>query len=195
MEGLSPYDYPESVYLEADATAKADLAPESWVVNSAKVYVKDHAAAFGTYSDYLEVAYETGVTVDKDVDWLFGTGGQKLLYTITLENEGPEDALNVEMYDPLSEYLVIDAATITATGSIDNAWYTDGAVQWVGDIPTGDSVVITFECAISEDAPHGWALINAAMILGSDNAYPDIWYDSAATEVFGGLVFFPLVAK
>jgi uncharacterized repeat protein (TIGR01451 family) len=186
--------YP-AVWLDLGATADAGLAPDSLVKNSAKVYIKDHQAAYGTFSDYLWVAYETGVTVDKDVDWLWRSPEQVLKYTVTLDNLSGEDALGVHMFDPLSEYLIIDESSITTSGSIDDAFYAGGAVHWIGDIPVGGTVVVTFECAVSADAPHGWALINAAMIIDSENAYPEVWYESAATEIFGSVLFLPIIAK
>src|SRR5690606_35338495 len=72
-----------------------------------------------TYTTSADISITTAD--DNDViylltNWAY-TAGTDLVYTITVTNDGPNDAVNVQVTDPISDIPNINIANVTWTGS------------------------------------------------------------------------------
>jgi uncharacterized repeat protein (TIGR01451 family) len=165
---------------DIDITVKVmdDVDEGTIIENDAEVSNKfDGASIWDMSADVLvDDGMNPDLMVEKTVDKLIGRSGDKLLYTITLENMGDEDAMDAYIEDVIPDFLVVDESSITG-----GATYDDGTIMWEGDLAVGASVEITFMVVVTADAPVDWVLLNAA-ISGADNTWWES-YNSAVTEV------------
>ena len=138
---------------------------------------------------YVDDGMDPDLVVEKTVDTLLGPVGTGLVYTIVLENEGTEGAVNAMLHDEIPSMVDIDETSITG-----GAMYADGVLHWTGDLAAGASKTFTFDATINDTATDNYAIINAAQAW-ADNQW---WtaYNSALTEVQGIVdVFMPIVLK
>ena len=145
--------------IEIIATVNSDVPDGTVLKNTATVTTKstDENPANDTDSASTTVSAETDLAITKvdDVDPVLA--GNNLTYTITVENLGPSDALDVEVEDVLPTGLTV--VSVTPSGA---AWT---APNWtIGTIPAGTSVSLTIVATVDSDIPTGTILSNTATV-------------------------------
>jgi uncharacterized repeat protein (TIGR01451 family) len=115
--------------------------------------------------------------------------GDVLTYTITLVNNGFE-IKSVTMMDVIpvhTSYIVGSASTSPQVGTLTDA----GNIRWVGTLPGGEQVRITFAVQIAPDFRETFVLSNVAVIeSGLDHIERQAW-----TVINAYQVFLPVVLK
>lgn len=102
--------------------------------------------------------------------------GETISYTIEVTNSGPSDAQNVVLTDTVPADLTIDAVAPAFCS------FVGGTVTCsAGTIADGDTVTITIDATVSEDAADGSTLSNTATAT-SDTDDPDPSNDSGTNE-------------
>jgi uncharacterized repeat protein (TIGR01451 family) len=117
--------------------------------------------------------------------------GQTLTYTLTLTNQGPQDADLATLTDPLpegTEYVEGSLTYPSGTGSYDAASRT---IHWTGVVPVSQPVEITFQAVVDADQPVG-PIANTAEI---NNGLGVILQRQAEAAVVYYGYYLPLVAK
>ncbi|MCP4361758.1 MAG: DUF11 domain-containing protein [Chloroflexi bacterium] len=189
-DGDLPGSSLSTVDFEVTVTVKADVEDGTWIDNTAYVYNKYMNYLLTTLwtSTYVDDGLSPDIEVEKTVDSLMQTVGEKLAYTIVATNNGNETATGAAITDTIPAELDIDMS------SISGATYDDGMLVWEGDLAAGESVTITFEATISETTPANLALINAA-IAAAENHSAEV-YNSAVTEVRGlTKIYLPIIFR
>lgn len=182
----------EGLTIDIEVKALDDVEAGTWIYNEATVADKFEGEPFA----WLEVETlvvdptQPELTVTKSVDRLTGGFGVPLKYEIVITNEGTDTAVNAYAVDALPSFLTLDEDSLSATAG--EVTFTDGTIEWTGDLEAGASVTITFEATIDEVAAMGRVLLNA-VVAGADNAYEA--YDSAITEVVQYGFYLPIIAK
>jgi uncharacterized repeat protein (TIGR01451 family) len=164
--------------------------PEGTVIfNQAEVLRDAEPVAYLDDTSLVDDLLDPDVRIEKYVSRRIALPGDILEYTINIHNQGVDLARNVHIIDPIPEGVTIDAGSI-----IGGAYYQDGAVHWVDDIPPGASYLITFLVQVDWDVHSGKALINRASITSDD--IPETLYASAATEIEGFFnIFLPITLR
>lgn len=92
--------------------------------------------------------------------------GDEIVYTITLSNEGPDEATGIEVLDALPGGLTFDSAD-PSQGS-----YNAETGIWVaGEVASGGDAVLTLT-AVADAGSAGETIVNTARVVESDQADP-----------------------
>lgn len=158
----------QSETMELTCTVKADTGG-STVTNNADVtlvtpaeidYSNNNAqATFVVQSSDLEVS--------KIVDVQNPNPGDTINYTITVYNNGPSDANNVELYDQLHAKLSLNTATASqgSYSTISDTWA-------IGTIPAYTTVTLTLNVTIANNQTANKIFTNTATITANDQFDP-----------------------
>lgn len=114
------------------------------------------------------------LVVEKAVNVAEARPGETVIYTLTVRNDGPDDAGGVVLGDALPAGLAY-AAHIPGTESYDPA---TGAWQ-VGDLAAGATATLFLQAVVGEALP-GASVVNTAALLDADLTDLDAGNDAAA---------------
>jgi uncharacterized repeat protein (TIGR01451 family) len=117
--------------------------------------------------------------------------GQTLTYTLTLTNQGPQDAAPASLADPLPvgvEYVEGSLTYSSGTGSYDAPSRT---IHWTGTLIASQSAAITFQVVVNADQP-AEPVTNTATIT---NGLGVTLQRQAVTTVTHYRFYLPVVAK
>ena len=113
--------------------------------------------------------------------------GERLRYTITVQNTGTDNATNVSMTDmvPTNTTYIADSTTLNGTPVADGpsgSPLTGGIV--LGDIATDGTVItVVFDVTVYPDVPDGTIISNQAFVSAVDQGLADLPSDDPRTEV------------
>lgn len=179
-DGVLPGSSISSLDFEIMVTADAGLPEGTWLWNTATVFGKYNGQQLTTLTatTMIDDGQDPDVMVEKTVDKLIGQVGTELNFTIVVGNDGDEPAMDVYVMDVLPEELDYVEGSVTG-----GATYTDGVIEWQGDLPAGSSHEITFQATINDDAHEGLAIINAAESWSETPFTTMMDYNSSITHV------------
>ncbi|HEY9808007.1 MAG TPA: DUF11 domain-containing protein [Halomicronema sp.] len=128
--------------------------------------------------DFASVTLTSQSTADlgivKTVDNPNPTPGQQINYTLTLTNNGPGDATNVQVTEPLAPGLTFVSAT-TSQGT-----YDSGTGLWnAGNIANGSSLTLTIRATVTTANP----VTNTAQVTASDQTDPNSANNSSSVTI------------
>ena len=176
--------------LTLNTVADGDLVEGQVLLNEASLSDKFQGTPFGWLSKTTTVDEGVDLVLNKSVDKLVGFWGDFLTYEITLTNNG-EYAHNAYVEDKLPADVAMWPNTLTAdSGSVTFDADTN-TVHWVGNLDTGQEVVITFKVRVVTGTPTGKIMLNAAT-AGAEN-WNSVVYSSAVTEELVNLWYLPAV--
>src|SRR3990172_7700774 len=114
------------------------------------------------------------------------TAGANLIYTINVQNNGPNTSRNVVVSDPLPSYTSLQQPFVSPFG-----WQCEinpvgpGVTQVVctkdNDMPKDETAIITLEVQVSASTPDGTVIINTANV-SSDATDPNLADNSATAN-------------
>lgn len=158
-DGWLPGSSISSVDFEIMVTADAGVAENKTLLNTATLFGKFDSVPLAslTASTLIDDEMDPYVTVEKSVDKLILRTLDEMTFTIVVENNGDEAAEDVYLMDVIPTELDYVAGSLTG-----GATYTDGVVEWMGDLAPGGSNTITFKAILNRSADIGSAIINAA---------------------------------
>ena len=130
--------------------------------------------------------------VDKVSTYLDGDpsvllAGERLRYTITVQNAGSDNATNVYMTDmvPANTTYVADSATLNGAPVADGpngSPLIEGIL--LGDFAVaGPAVIVEFDVTVYPDVPNGTIISNQAFVTAADQGVTDVPSDDPRTEV------------
>jgi uncharacterized repeat protein (TIGR01451 family) len=114
--------------------------------------------------------------------------GEPLTYTLSLHNGWAIDITNVRVTDTLPISLTYTADSLSATSG--SHGYSSGVITWTGSVSASTAVTLTFGATVTETAPVGASIANAAIISGGG----EIITRTATVHVVTR-VYLPLVLK
>jgi uncharacterized repeat protein (TIGR01451 family)/fimbrial isopeptide formation D2 family protein len=123
--------------------------------------------------------------IDGDPNVLFA--GERLRYTITVDNTGTDNATNVYIRDmvPANTTYVADSTTLNGSPVADGANGSpliDGIL--LGDIAVNDPVVsVVFDVVVYPDVPDGTIISNQAFVNAEDQGLADVPSDDPRTDL------------
>lgn len=100
------------------------------------------------------------LTITKSVDTDEATAGGQVRYTIDVLNSGESDYLGATLTDDLSGVLNDAVWNNDATPSSGQISYTSGILTWIGDLPVGAGVEISYTVGVNLAAPDDAILVN-----------------------------------
>ena len=107
--------------------------------------------------------------------------GNQLVYTITVTNDGPDDAQGVEVVDPLPAGVTFVSGDVDGNTNLVNFDSMSGEVTaTVGPMANAAAVVITITVATDDDAAS--PLSNSATVTATPNTDPDSSNNSASAD-------------
>ena len=113
--------------------------------------------------------------------------GERLRYTITVQNAGSDNATNVYMTDmvPANTTYVADSATLNGAPVADGpngSPLIEGIL--LGDFAVaGPAVTVEFDVTVYPDVPNGTIISNQAFVTAADQGVTDVPSDDPRTEV------------
>ncbi len=139
------------------------------ILNVANITGADQADSDGSNdSDSASVTVQSAdLSISKIVDLPTPNVGDTINYTVTLENNGPDAATNVEVLDLLPAGLLY-LSDSTSAGS-----YASGTGFWsIGTVTTGDSTVLMINALVDAGISDS-TVTNSATVTSVDQADPD----------------------
>lgn len=116
----------------------------------------------------------------KTVDNLTPAEGDTVTYTITITNNGPNDATNVEATDVLPSGVVLDSNSTT------HGTYKTNDGSWsIGTLLNGETATLTLT-AIVDAATNGTTIINKGRILSSDQGDSNLFNNVYEAPIYVG---------
>ena len=95
--------------------------------------------------------------------------GERVDYTLTLQNPGTTDVVGVQVTDPLpSGFDFIEGSLSASSGT---AGYHAGSISWNGDVTAGSEVTIQFSITVNSSIPPGTNVINTAEIISGGETF------------------------
>jgi len=169
--------YRASATLVMSATVGDPIPGTATFTNTAQIVSEDQYEELDTYP---QVAYapvtprQADLWVTKAVNDNQPIAGQMITYTVTLGNNGPDNATNVDVHDTWPTGLTFDGAT-PSQGSYNSTTgiWTAGAVQ------ASDDAGLEPTLTISATVGYSLTLTNTADIMHSDQFDPDLDNNSA----------------
>ncbi|MBN2170014.1 MAG: DUF11 domain-containing protein, partial [Candidatus Krumholzibacteriota bacterium] len=186
-DGTFVWDLGDLVAGAADTlkiTASVDAGTQgTTLVNTASVLATDQGDSDpDNDADSAEIGISgTDLALAKVVDEEHPAEGDTLLFTVTVENLGPDDAAGIAVTDTLPAGLVFDSAAASQGG------YDAGTGLWVlGDLALGATASLDVRVVVAAGSA-GDTLVNAARISACDQADPDSGndHDTATVRVRG----------
>ena len=115
------------------------------------------------------------------------TAGSSMTYALTVVNQGPSNAANVVIGDPMPAGVTIlpDGVTAPADGTCTVAANSASVSCSFASIPVGQSRIVTVNANVAAAAASGSSLVNTATITSSGTPDPDqsTWTASTTTPV------------
>lgn len=130
--------------------------------------LEDHLVQVGSYGVQKTSDPATGATV---------TPGQKITYNLQISNTGSTDLVDLTVHDDLSNVLddaTLDGAPTVTPSSGGTATITDSTLQYDGDIPTGQSVTISYTVTVKPADQLADHHIRNLVIAAHSNCHPTI---------------------
>jgi uncharacterized repeat protein (TIGR01451 family) len=132
--------------------------------------------------------HPTTLSVTKDVEPTTDVDlGDIVTYTITLSNDGPDEAMGIVLTDTLP-------AGVTFGGFVqdDGAVYEVGVISWSGDLAISANLTIVFTATVNmDDALYGQSITNTVEV-STANAPPN---SASASFTIIRRIYLPLIAK
>ena len=134
---------------------------------------ENHKAIF--FSFPFETLNETAraIVIERVVGWLswlgestfqantgLAAGGERVTYTLTLQNDGPANLSGVSVTNTLPLSLSLVPGSLAPP----EASYTGGEVHWQGAMAQGKKVVINYQAQIASPMPAASLILNPAQI-------------------------------
>ena len=163
-----------TIVVAVDASWLGSLANTASVMASST----DPVGANNDDSVVVVVTAQADLALTKTVAPTTADVGDALVYTIVVTTNGPSDATNVVVSDPIPTGILIDSATATQGACT----IAGGLSCAIGTMEPGDSVTITVDATATASG----TLVNTATVV-SDTTDPDASdnSDSATVEVSG----------
>ncbi len=120
----------------------------------------------------------TDLKLNKSVDNDSPNEGDTVIYTVTVSNNGPDTATNVEITDMLPSRVTYASATVTRGN------YDSGTGLWnVGSMSNGANATLTITATVDTIMACGVPIINTASITAMDQADPDTNNNSDSVDI------------
>ena len=117
---------------------------------------------------------QADLAVTKSVDDATPNVGEKVNFTITLANNGPDTATNVTVQDSLPAGYAFDSATVSQGG------YAAATGVWtVGTLANGGTATLVIMATVTSTTP----VTNVVMVSGADQFDPDLTNNTASATV------------
>ncbi|MFC1713662.1 C10 family peptidase [Candidatus Poribacteria bacterium] len=167
----------DNAILTVTATVDENTCADT-ITNTASITAVDQADPdSGNNSDTAEITVScVDLAVDMSVDNDLPNEGDTIVYTITVENNGPDNATNVELTDLLPSGITY--ASDNASGSYDSntgVWTVDGLSSFA-------SVTLTVTATVDKNACAA-TITNTASITAVDQADPDSSNNSDSADI------------
>ncbi|MDX3386646.1 GEVED domain-containing protein [Streptomyces niveiscabiei] len=91
------------------------------------------------------------------------TAGQKVTYTVTVDNTGTADYPNATFTDDLTDVIDDAAYGNDANATTGTASYTSPKVSWTGDVPAGQTATITYSATVNNPDTGNQQLANSVV--------------------------------
>lgn len=130
--------------------------------------VEDHLVQVGSYGVQKTSEPTTGSTV---------TPGQKITYQLQITNTGSTDLIDLTVHDDLSDVLddaTLDGNPVVTPSSGGTATISDNTLQYDGDIPTGQSVTVSYTVTVKPADQLTNQYIRNLVIAAHSNCHPTI---------------------
>ena len=152
-------------------TAKVDAgACADTITNTASVTAVDQTDPNSSNnSDSADITIQCAdLAVSEDVDNPTPNEGDTVIYTITVTNNGPDDATNVEITD-----LLPSGVTYVSHSPSQGSYNSSEGVWTVGDLVNDASAILTITATVDEGTG-GATIRNSASVSGMDQTDPDV---------------------
>lgn len=143
----------------------------STIINTASKFSMDQVDTdTGNDSSSASLTVQSAdISVDKVVDNPAANSGDPIVYTITLTNNGPSDATNVEVTDDLPAGIVYSGYSTTSGAGV----YNNISGTWhAGPIADGSSAVLSIFANVTGGLTESTTFYNTAIFTGADQADP-----------------------
>jgi uncharacterized repeat protein (TIGR01451 family)/gliding motility-associated-like protein len=165
-----------SATLTIQATVSASAAGKTLVNTITKTH--DQIDSEATVDDLTETITVTNaeLVTTKTANLSVVNEGDTVVYTITVENQGPSDATNVSLTDLLP-------SGVTYVSDTGNGGYNPGSGLWVlGSVPNGTSKVLTISATV-DPATSGQTITNTTTAAKGDQSDPDLVNDDLTETI------------
>ena len=162
--------------LTIQATVSASAAGKTLVNTITKTH--DQIDSEATVDDLTETITVTNaeLVTTKTANLSVVNEGDTVVYTITVENQGPSDATNVSLTDLLPSGVTYESDT-------GNGGYNPGSGLWVlGSVPNGTSKVLTISATV-DPATSGQTITNTTTAAKGDQSDPDLVNDDLTETI------------
>lgn len=155
----------ENVTITFGATVNPSVPIGTSIVNSATIS--------GSGETFTPTAHTTVVSrvayVNKGANKGEATSGTPVQYVVTFRMSDAVGATPMFVTDTLPSGLTYINNSLTATSGIAN--YSNGTITWNGVTSANETVIITFDTAISPSVPIGTSVVNSATIRGAEEMF------------------------
>ena len=144
------------------------VTPSALILNAARVTgaAQDPNPTNNRDSATVQAFTKADISVSKHVSGSIAYVGSSLIYTITVHNNGPSDALDVDVKD-----LVPYGMSLVSLESSQGA--CTGGICQLGNVPVSATAVITGVVEVANSVPEGSVLCNKAYVF-HDTPDPDM---------------------
>jgi uncharacterized repeat protein (TIGR01451 family) len=135
--------------------------------NGADPNTADNESTDTTLTLAADLALDKTESVDPATD------GTDLTYTVTVTNNGPDDAINVEVSEQMSLPTNVTVQSVNATHGTHGAIGSMTGTWTIGDLADGETATLTIILDVGPFAPHGAVIENSAEITDQYPPDPD----------------------
>ena len=104
---------------------------------------------------------EPGLTLTKSADTSAAVAGDRVRYTVTVENNGEVPYVPATFADPLADVLDDGAYGDDAVATTGTVSYADTTLTWSGALDAGETATVTYTVVTSEPATGDRVLVNS----------------------------------
>lgn len=149
----------QTVQLTITANVKANVPNGTSINNTANVSsgTPDPVSSNNTSTHTANISTSSDLTITKTANKNEVVAGESLVYTITVTNNGPSNALDVLVTDNISSELTLTSADATLGNFIYPNWN-------IGTLTHGSSATLTLNTMVADVTPYGIEIVNSTIV-------------------------------